>query len=236
MHFSVLLTANEGKSLFVSPTADVTKPPPCLTSTFVYFQCLLSKFGTDCSDSCDTALQQCEMLISGHESLLGGRFSSPLTHAQFGSAAINVAPSGCIHLCRLIFKLKAESSVFAEEEDFTSTLRDRSHIDETLRLATEEKSRDYAGDGQEGTFLISFSLFIFQTENEVYKATSLQLYAQEPFLPLFNVFSCPSAALERLRKIYHTSIKPMEQAYKYNELRQHEISGIPAASAMSALL
>ncbi|XP_029692586.1 sarcalumenin isoform X1 [Takifugu rubripes] len=66
-----------------------------------------------------------------------------------------------------------------KEEDFTSTLRDRSHIDETLRLATEEKSRDYA------------------------------------------------AALERLRKIYHTSIKPMEQAYKYNELRQHEISAYP---------
>lgn len=46
-------------------------------------------------------------------------------------------------------------SVFAEEEDFTSTLRDRSHIDETLRLATEEKSRDYAGDE------ISFQILIF---------------------------------------------------------------------------
>ncbi len=34
-----------------------------------------------------------------------------------------------------------------------------------------------------------------------------------------------SAALQRLRKIYHSSIRPMEQAYKYNELRQHEISG-----------
>lgn len=34
-----------------------------------------------------------------------------------------------------------------------------------------------------------------------------------------------SAALQKLRKIYHSSIKPMEQAYKYNELRQHEISG-----------
>lgn len=54
----------------------------------------------------------------------------------------------------IIFKLKADFS--AEEEDFTSTLRDRSHIDETLRLATEEKSRDYAGDGREGHFLIPF--------------------------------------------------------------------------------
>uniref|UniRef100_A0A8C1MH18 Sarcalumenin n=1 Tax=Cyprinus carpio TaxID=7962 RepID=A0A8C1MH18_CYPCA len=33
----------------------------------------------------------------------------------------------------------------------------------------------------------------------------------------------PSAKL-RLMKIYHNSIRPMEQAYKYNELRQHEIS------------
>lgn len=47
--------------------------------------------------------------------------------------------------------------------------------------------------------------------------------------------SCPPAALERLRKIYHTSIKPMEQAYKYNELRQHEISGITEAAAASTL-
>lgn len=34
---------------------------------------------------------------------------------------------------------------FADEEDFTSILRDRTHIDETLRLATEEKAKDYAG-------------------------------------------------------------------------------------------
>ncbi|KAG9340449.1 hypothetical protein JZ751_021562 [Albula glossodonta] len=67
--------------------------------------------------------------------------------------------------------------VHEEEEDvLTSILRDRSHIEETLRLASEEPAGDYA------------------------------------------------AALQRLRKIYHNSIKPMEQAYKYNELRQHEIS------------
>ncbi|XP_073916394.1 sarcalumenin isoform X2 [Castor canadensis] len=33
-----------------------------------------------------------------------------------------------------------------------------------------------------------------------------------------------SAVLQRLRKIYHASIKPLEQSYKYNELRQHEIT------------
>uniref|UniRef100_A0A452T515 Sarcalumenin n=2 Tax=Ursus TaxID=9639 RepID=A0A452T515_URSMA len=33
-----------------------------------------------------------------------------------------------------------------------------------------------------------------------------------------------SVVLQRLRKIYHSSIKPLEQSYKYNELRQHEIT------------
>ncbi|XP_043567401.1 sarcalumenin isoform X2 [Chiloscyllium plagiosum] len=33
-----------------------------------------------------------------------------------------------------------------------------------------------------------------------------------------------SGVLQRLRKIYHNAIRPLEQAYKYNELRQHEIT------------
>ncbi|XP_064318166.1 sarcalumenin isoform X2 [Phalacrocorax carbo] len=33
-----------------------------------------------------------------------------------------------------------------------------------------------------------------------------------------------SGILQRLRKIYHSSIKPLEQSYRYNELRQHEIT------------
>ncbi|XP_068962679.1 sarcalumenin [Petaurus breviceps papuanus] len=33
-----------------------------------------------------------------------------------------------------------------------------------------------------------------------------------------------SGVMQRLRKIYHSSIKPLEQSYKYNELRQHEIT------------
>lgn len=41
---------------------------------------------------------------------------------------------------------KFDIVVFTEEEDFTSILRDRSHIDETLRLAAEEKAGDYAGE------------------------------------------------------------------------------------------
>lgn len=37
--------------------------------------------------------------------------------------------------------------------------------------------------------------------------------------------SAPAGVLQRLRKIYHSSIKPLEQSYRYNELRQHEITG-----------
>ncbi|KAJ7306062.1 hypothetical protein JRQ81_010428 [Phrynocephalus forsythii] len=57
--------------------------------------------------------------------------------------------------------------------------RDRSHIENTLKLKEEKPADDY------------------------------------------------SAILQRLRKIYHTSIKPLEQSYKYNELRQHEITAYP---------
>ncbi|KAH0632105.1 hypothetical protein JD844_020168 [Phrynosoma platyrhinos] len=43
-----------------------------------------------------------------------------------------------------------------------------------------------------------------------------------------------SAILQRLRKIYHTSIKPLEQSYKYNELRQHEITAYPGRTLGSS--
>ncbi|KAM4612420.1 uncharacterized protein ACJ7VT_012966 [Polymixia lowei] len=55
-------------------------------------------------------------------------------------------------------------------------LRDRTHIDETLRLATVEPSAAF------------------------------------------------SAAMKKLLNIYHTAIKPLEVAYKYNELRQHQVT------------
>lgn len=87
-------------------------------------------------------------------------------------------------------------------------------------------------------FLIYFQMFIFERNQKVIKAITLERHTQKSsrcLILFFHVFSCPSAALERLRKIYHTSIKPMEQAYKYNELRQHEISGIPEASTTSAV-
>ncbi|XP_061892897.1 sarcalumenin isoform X1 [Entelurus aequoreus] len=86
---------------------------------------------------------------------------------------------GLVSICCFVSLLILQATAEEEEEDFTAILRDRSHIDETLRFTTEEKATDYA------------------------------------------------AALQRLRKVYHTSIRPMEQAYKYNELRQHEISAYP---------
>ncbi|XP_007433917.1 sarcalumenin isoform X1 [Python bivittatus] len=43
-----------------------------------------------------------------------------------------------------------------------------------------------------------------------------------------------SAILQRLRKIYHSSIKPLEQSYKYNELRQHEITAYPGRTLGSS--
>uniref|UniRef100_UPI0037E8AB09 sarcalumenin-like n=1 Tax=Semicossyphus pulcher TaxID=241346 RepID=UPI0037E8AB09 len=55
-------------------------------------------------------------------------------------------------------------------------LRDRSHIENTLRLAAAEPSAEF------------------------------------------------SAAMKKLLSVYHNAIKPMEQAYKYNELRQHEVT------------
>ncbi|XP_019515889.1 PREDICTED: sarcalumenin isoform X1 [Hipposideros armiger] len=45
-----------------------------------------------------------------------------------------------------------------------------------------------------------------------------------------------SAVLQRLRKIYHSSIKPLEQSYRYNELRQHEITGTPTGVAHAGVL
>lgn len=119
-----------------------------------------------------------------------------------------------------------------EEDDFTSVLRDRSHIDETLRLATEEKAKDYAGEDKNGwTNAILLILIILIIITSCPRLPPLHSFLNT----LSSPSSCPPAALERLRKIYHTSIKPMEQAYKYNELRQHEISGITEAAAALAL-
>nr|XP_057929222.1 sarcalumenin [Doryrhamphus excisus] len=46
---------------------------------------------------------------------------------------------------------------------------------------------------------------------------TLRLAAAEPSAQL-------TAAMKKLLNIYHTAIKPVEQAYRYNELRQHEVT------------
>lgn len=135
--------------------------------------------------------------------------------------------------------LKFDAVVVAGEDDFTSILRDRSHIDETLRLATEEKARDYAGEGE-----VFFVWFVTRAHTKLMEMNALFWFWRIKIallasfsLSIILIFfsSCPPGALERLRKIYHTSIKPMEQAYKYNELRQHEISGITETWATHTL-
>ncbi|XP_044202507.1 sarcalumenin-like isoform X2 [Thunnus albacares] len=70
----------------------------------------------------------------------------------------------------------AQSTAKGEDEAAGPAQRDRSHIEETLRLATAEPSEEF------------------------------------------------SAAMKKLLNIYHKAIKPVEQAYKYNELRQHEVT------------
>ncbi|KAK7930143.1 hypothetical protein WMY93_006538 [Mugilogobius chulae] len=62
------------------------------------------------------------------------------------------------------------------KEPASPAMRDRSHIEETLRLNTAELSAEF------------------------------------------------TAAQKKLLDIYHTAIKPMEDAYKYNELRQYEVT------------
>ncbi|XP_053712815.1 sarcalumenin-like isoform X2 [Synchiropus splendidus] len=69
-----------------------------------------------------------------------------------------------------------DESEGGEDEASGPAVRDRSHIDETLRLASAEPSAEY------------------------------------------------TAAIKKLLSIYHTAIKPVEQAFKYNELRQHEVT------------
>ncbi|XP_061625438.1 uncharacterized protein LOC133476288 isoform X1 [Phyllopteryx taeniolatus] len=66
-------------------------------------------------------------------------------------------------------------------------LRDRSHIEDTLRLAAAEPSAQL------------------------------------------------TAAMKKLLNIYHTAIKPVEQVFKYNELRQHEVTDGEITSRPMAL-
>ncbi|XP_066186214.1 sarcalumenin isoform X3 [Sylvia atricapilla] len=78
-------------------------------------------------------------------------------------------------------------SQIEEVEDASEpTKRDRSHLENTLKLNEEKPADDVSG------------------------------------------------VLQRLRKIYHSSIKPLEHSYRYNELRQHEITAYPGRTLGSS--
>ncbi|XP_039245506.1 sarcalumenin [Pipra filicauda] len=80
-----------------------------------------------------------------------------------------------------------QHSQIEEVEDASEpTKRDRSHLENTLKLNEEKPADDVSG------------------------------------------------VLQRLRKIYHSSIKPLEHSYRYNELRQHEITAYPGRTLGSS--
>ncbi len=54
------------------------------------------------------------------------------------------------------------------------------------------------------------------------------------YIPIITL-SFSLAAMKKLLNIYHTAIKPVEQAFKYNELRQHEVTGKSASCWSSHL-
>lgn len=74
--------------------------------------------------------------------------------------------------------------------------------------------------------LLFFSLFPPAIINQ-----SINQFSSSCFSFPAHVNQCLSAclsaaAMKKLLDIYHTAIKPVEQAYKYNELRQHEVTGL----------
>ncbi|XP_071300548.1 sarcalumenin isoform X2 [Agelaius tricolor] len=79
-------------------------------------------------------------------------------------------------LCCCVASLLLLGTAEEVEDASEPTKRDRSHLENTLKLNEEKPADDVSG------------------------------------------------VLQRLRKIYHSSIKPLEHSYRYNELRQHEIT------------
>ncbi|KAM4656971.1 sarcalumenin isoform 2-T2 [Amazona ochrocephala] len=79
-------------------------------------------------------------------------------------------------LCCCVASLLLLGTAEEAEDASKLTKRDRSHLENTLKLNEDKPADDFSG------------------------------------------------VLQRLRKIYHSSIKPLEQSYRYNELRQHEIT------------
>ncbi|XP_032896539.1 sarcalumenin isoform X2 [Amblyraja radiata] len=111
-----------------------------------------------------------------------------------------------------------ESDAKEKEKTPESIARMAKSISENTRLTSEVQEQEKDDEGDE-------------VEVEVEEEPQLQLPFRvrshiEKTLRLDEKTTSDdySGVLQRLRKIYHNAIRPMEQAYKYNELRQHEIT------------
>ncbi|XP_051877166.1 sarcalumenin [Pristis pectinata] len=120
-----------------------------------------------------------------------------------------------------------ESDVKEEEKGSESEGRVPKRISENTRLSSEVQEQEKDDEGDEA-------------EVEVEEEPQLQLPYRDrshidKTLRLNEKTTTDdySGVLQRLRKIYHNAIKPLEQAYKYNELRQHEITAYPGRSMTS---
>ncbi|XP_038676082.1 sarcalumenin isoform X2 [Scyliorhinus canicula] len=133
---------------------------------------------------------------------------------------VNVAEEGIIDLGVIIDKaasfLGSENAGKEEAADSEGSMPISASNNTRLSLEMKGQKRDDEGD---------------EVEAEAEEQPQLQLpyrdrYHIDKTLRLNEKTPSDdySGVLQRLRKIYHNAIKPMEQAYKYNELRQHEIT------------
>ncbi|XP_048465825.1 sarcalumenin [Rhincodon typus] len=112
-----------------------------------------------------------------------------------------------------------------ETASFQGRMRDSTGANTQLSSEAKEQKRDDEGDeaeveGEEQPQL----LLPFRDRSHIEKTLRLDEKAPSDDY---------SGVLQRLRKIYHNAIRPLEQAYKYNELRQHEITAYPGRSMNS---
>ncbi|XP_048408586.1 sarcalumenin isoform X2 [Stegostoma tigrinum] len=110
----------------------------------------------------------------------------------------------------------SETTGKEEAANFEGRMPDSTGANTELSAEAEEQNRDDEGDeaeveGEEQPQL----LLPFRDRSHIEKTLRLDEKAPSDDY---------SGVLQRLRKIYHNAIRPLEQAYKYNELRQHEIT------------
>ncbi|KAL2298767.1 hypothetical protein Nmel_014364 [Mimus melanotis] len=112
--------------------------------------------------------------------------STPPAAAEPWHSQIVACVSSCVGSPLQQLQVSLFSPPEEVEDASEPTKRDRSHLENTLKLNEEKPADDVSG------------------------------------------------VLQRLRKIYHSSIKPLEHSYRYNELRQHEITAYPGRTLGSS--